>query len=112
MRGTSFPGQFLLLIVALLVGGCASLSTQPRTQVFLSAQERVAHNQRVFDRAWQLVNDKFFDAKFRGVDWTEMKARYRPAAEKAVDDSALYEVINSLLGELKESHNYAMTPQR
>ncbi|MEO7414730.1 MAG: S41 family peptidase [Opitutaceae bacterium] len=112
MRGTSFFGRLLLLIVALFVGGCAGVPTPPRANVFLSERERTAHNLRVFDRAWQLVNTKFFDAKFRGVDWPAMKTQYRPAAERAVDDEALYEVINSLLGELKESHNYAMTPQR
>lgn len=112
MRGPFYPGRCFLLIVALLAGGCAGIPTRPRTDVVLSSEERVAHNREVFDRAWQLVNDKFFDAKFRGVDWPAMKTRYRPAAEKAVDDDALYGVINALLGELKESHNYAMTPQR
>jgi carboxyl-terminal processing protease len=112
MRGSSYPGQFLLLAVVLLAGGCAGLPTPPRAEVTLSARERTAHNLRVFDRAWQLVNDKFFDPKFRGVDWVAMKTRYRPPAENAVDDDALYAVINTLLGELKESHNYAMTPER
>lgn len=111
MRGSSRPGSFLLLIVALFAGGCVGVPSRPRADIALSAEERTAHNLRIFDRAWQLVNDKFFDAKFRGVDWPAMKARYRPEAEKAADDDALYVVINSLLGELKESHNYAMTPQ-
>lgn len=112
MRGASHLGQFFLLIVALLAGGCAGIPTRPRLDVVLSREERVAHNLRVFDRAWQLVNDKFFDAGLRGVDWPAMKARYRPEAEKATDDDMLYGVVNSLLGELKESHNYAITPQR
>ena len=111
MRGTFRPGPFFLLLIALL-GGCAGIPTQPRAKVFLSEQERTAHNLRVFDRAWRLVDQKFFDAKFRGVDWISLKTQYRPAAEKAAHDEELYDVINAMLGELKESHNYAMTPQR
>lgn len=110
MRRRKFPAQIFLLVAALLVGGC--VTGPPRADVTLSAEERLAHNQRVFDRAWQLVNEKFFDAKFRGVDWQAMHARYRPDAEKAADDSHLYGVINAMLGELKESHNFALSPQR
>jgi carboxyl-terminal processing protease len=108
-RLKSFP-QIFLLVAALLVGGC--VTGPPRANLTFSTAERVAHNQRVFDRAWQLVNEKFFDAKFRGVDWAAVKTRYRPDAEKAEDDSHLYGVINAMLGELKESHNFALSPQR
>src|SRR5436190_12116678 len=100
-RLKSFP-QLFLLVAALLVGGC--VTGPPRGNLTLSNAERVVHNQRIFDRAWLLVNEKFFDAKFRGVDWTAVKTRYRPDAEKAEDDGHLYGVINAMLGELKESH--------
>src|SRR6185295_4394729 len=97
------------LAVALLAGGCV---TAPPAPVVLSAGERAAYNEKVFDRAWDLVNRKFFDAKFRGVDWSAMRERYRPEAEKAADDDALYATINAMLAELKESHVAAISPQR
>lgn len=96
----------------LLAGGCTTAPTTDQTPARLAAEERTAHNLRVFDRAWALVNAKYFDAKFRGVDWAAMRVRYRPEAAEARDDDKLYAVINTLLGELKESHNVALTPQR
>jgi carboxyl-terminal processing protease len=58
------------------------------------------------------MNEHFFDANFRGVDWPAMKAKYRPQAEAAPDDSALYRVLNTMLSELKESHLAAITPRQ
>lgn len=109
MRLLHQPWSVFLLAVALLAGGC--VTAPPRVPVAMSPEQRVAHNTQVFDRVWDLVNRKFFDAKFRGVDWNAMRMRYRPEAEKAENADALYTVINTMLEELKESHNYAQTPQ-
>lgn len=112
MRTLRFQLTFLALVAALCGGGCATRKTPPPAPVAMSAKERTDHNLRVFDRAWELVNKRFFDEKFRGVDWAAMRPRYRPEAAAAPDEDALYAVLNRMLGELKESHNYAMSPQR
>lgn len=96
----------------LFAAGCA---TAPRAYVepaALSAERRTQRNEQVFDRAWKLIDDHFFDAKFRGVDWPAMKAKYRPQAEAAADDTALYRTLNTMLAELKESHLAAITPRQ
>jgi carboxyl-terminal processing protease len=106
--------RFLWILASLgatFWSGCATTPGAPPVPVALSSEQRLEHNRRVFDRVWELVNDRFFDAKFRGVDWPTMRVRYRPEAEKAKDDEALYGVVNRMLGELKESHNAAMTPR-
>ena len=97
---------------ALLVSGCTTPVTEYHAPPPLTAPERTALNARVFDRAWQLVDDKYFDAHFRGVNWRALRARYRPAAVKAQDDAGLYHVLNEMCGELKESHLTALTPRR
>ena len=105
------PG-LLAFIALLLLAGCA---TGPRAYIeppALSAERRAQRNDQVFDRAWKLVDERFFDAKFRGVDWPAMKAKYRPQAEAAADDAALYRVLNTMLAELKESHLAAITPRQ
>ena len=99
-----------LLAAALFAGGCASVSAPPIPRA-MSATERVAYNRRVFDRAWSLIDRKFFDGKFGGVDWPAMQARYRPAAEEAPDDETLYREINTMIGELNASHLVAISPR-
>src|SRR2546430_2081101 len=88
-----------LLAAALFSSGCATFSRPPVPRT-MSAAERVAYNDRVFDRTWDLIDRKFFDGKFGGVDWAAMQVRYRPIAEQAVDDDALYRAINDMIAEL------------
>lgn len=102
----------LALACALLLAGCATTPTEYQPPPALSASERTQHNARVFDRTWELVNRHYFDAAFRGVDWPAMRARYRPEAVAATDDTALYRVLNRLLAELKESHLSAASPRQ
>lgn len=102
----------MLALGTLLLGGCATVPTEFREPAPLTADARTALNGRVFDRAWELVNEKYFDASFRGVDWAGMRGRYRPEAIAAADDAALYRVLNRMGAELKESHLVALTPRR
>ncbi len=102
----------LLVLSVLLLGGCATVPTEYREPVPLTAEARATLNTRVFDRAWELVNEKYFDASFRGVDWAAMRERYRPEAIGAADDAALYRAVNKMAAELKESHLVALTPRR
>jgi carboxyl-terminal processing protease len=102
----------LVLALVLLAGGCALAPTEYREPPPLTVAERADYNRRVFERTWELVNEKYFDAKFRGVDWPAMRTKYRPEAAAAVDDTALYQVLNRLCAELKESHLAAISPRR
>lgn len=113
-----FPPLFRLALCALLLAGgfalpgCATTPTEFRERPTLSAEARAAHNAKVFDRAWDLVDKKYFDASFRGKDWPALRRQYRPEALAAADDTKLYAVINRLLAELRESHLVALPPRQ
>ncbi|MFT3784317.1 MAG: S41 family peptidase [Nibricoccus sp.] len=96
----------------LLLSGCATAPKEYREPVALKAQDRAAVNLAVFDKAWTLTNENYFDPKFRGVDWNAMREKYRPEAEKAADDTALYSVLNHMCAEMKESHLHAASPRQ
>lgn len=103
---------WLLAACALaLLAGCSTIPSEYREPPPLSAAERTTHNLRVFERTWELVNEKYFDAKFRGVDWPAMLIKYRTEASAAPDETALYQVLNRLCAELKESHLAAIPPR-
>jgi len=63
-------------------------------------QERLA----VFQQAWALLNDNFFDPKFNGVDWAAARTRFQPyiAGSRTADE--MRRVTLQMIGELNASH--------
>lgn len=111
-RGIRKAGWGIAWSIVLLLAGCA---TAPRAQVSFDRipfeqQERARENVRVFRAAWDLVNRKHYDPKFQGVDWEAAAARYLDAAARARDEEELYGAINGMLGLLKDSHTFALSP--
>ncbi len=58
----------------------------------------------VFDQAWRLLNENFYDVNFHGVDWRGVRARYRPLVAHVAMKEDLYALIGLMLGELNASH--------
>lgn len=67
-------------------------------------------NGRVFDKAWTLVADRYWDRSMGGHDWESIRARYEPQALTAANETQLYAVINRMLDQLDDSHVYATSP--
>jgi carboxyl-terminal processing protease len=86
----------ILLAIVLCFGFSAPMAAQTAP----AAQSDLA----VFDEVWDLVNQRFYDAKFNGVDWAAMREKYRPLAEAAPDEPAQAEIIDRMLAELGASH--------
>jgi len=64
-----------------------------------------------FEQVWQTVNDDFYDPDFNGVNWTDIKATYKPLANQAQSQAELAQVINQMLDELNTSHTHFYTPE-
>lgn len=58
----------------------------------------------VFDAVWETVNANFYDPKFNGVNWQEMREKYEPQVTKAQSKEEAAFTINRMLSELKTSH--------
>lgn len=100
---TLFPRRFvlaLLLIAAPMVG---LLSAQAHAETQTSS---VA----LFDEAWRLTRDRFYDSSMSGLDWDVIGDRYRPQAAAATSSEQLSIVINAMLAELGASHTGYFTP--
>jgi C-terminal processing protease CtpA/Prc len=67
--------------------------------------------QKTFEKVWQTVNEKYFDANFGGVDWRQVHERYAPQAAKVKTNAELHQLLNKMLGELKVSHMGILTPE-
>lgn len=79
--------------------------------VCVRAQSSPELRQKTFEKAWEIVRDKFYDPNMGGVDWNAVRARYAPRVATAKTDAELYGLLNEMLSELKVSHMGVVTPE-
>jgi carboxyl-terminal processing protease len=58
----------------------------------------------IFEQAWTLVRDEFYDPGLHGVDWEAVRSELLPRAEAATSAPQLSGVINDALDRLHASH--------
>ena len=58
----------------------------------------------VFRQAWTYMRDGFYDDKYHGADWSEVKATFTPVVAGVRTPDELRRVINLMMGELNASH--------
>ncbi|MEI6861764.1 MAG: S41 family peptidase [Verrucomicrobiota bacterium] len=82
----------------------------PLAVIPTAQQARAAENLRVYQAVWSLVADRHYDPKLQGVDWPAAGQQFGAQAAMAADDTALYTVLNAMVGLLKDSHTRVFTP--
>ncbi len=60
--------------------------------------------QVVFDQAWTLLRDNFFDPGFNGVDWAASREHYGRRAAAAGTADELRRIVSLMIGDLNASH--------
>jgi len=75
------------------------------TRVHL-AWSPLAEWQQIFDEVWRRERDYFFDPAMDGVDWQAMRAKYAPLVPYVAHRYDLGYVLQEMIGELSNSHNY------
>ena len=58
----------------------------------------------VFRQAWTYMRDGFYDEKFHGADWNEVRAQFAPIVAGTRTSDELRRVLNLMMGELNASH--------
>lgn len=59
---------------------------------------------QMFNEAWRLLFNGFYDPEFHGVDWEAVRAHYEPLALAAYTEQEFRTVVREMLGELSASH--------
>lgn len=60
----------------------------------------------MFDEAWALQKEFFWNKGMSGVDWEDVYTRYRPCVDRIASLSELFVLIADMQGELGTSHAY------
>jgi tricorn protease len=66
---------------------------------------------QIFDDAWRVERDYFYDPGMHGVDWSAMRTRYGKLIDDAVSRWDVTFVLGELIGELNSSHTYVQGGQ-
>ena len=67
---------------------------------------------QVFDEAWRLERDFFYEPNMHGLDWPGMREKYGRLLDRATCPQDVRFVIGELIGELATSHTYVMVGDR
>ena len=61
---------------------------------------------QMYEEAWRLHRDYFYDPNMHGVDWKALREKYRPLAARVACRADLSDVLAQLVGELSLLHTY------
>lgn len=61
---------------------------------------------QMFNEAWRIERDFYYDPNMRGLDWAKMKQRYGQMLPYVADRSDLNYLIGEMISELSTSHSY------
>jgi len=74
-----------------------------------STEPAAKSDTHVFDDAWRIARDKFYDRNLKGLDWDAVGKRHRADYAQATTDAERSAAINAMLGELGSSHTHHYT---
>lgn len=63
-----------------------------------------AERREVFEQAWRIMRDRFYDKNMNGADWTKYKGAYEALLPDVGDREEMQNVVMQMIGELNASH--------
>ena len=79
--------------------GLKPISIQAEMDVHLQKEM-----EQLFEDAWSVIQQGFYDPQFHGNDWIELKEKYKPMALSASTRHDFRDMFNIMLGQLNASH--------
>jgi len=60
----------------------------------------------MFEDAWRMMRDYFYDRDLHGVDWAAIKVQYEPLLSRVTDRYELDDLLAQMVGELSALHTF------
>lgn len=97
----------------------SALAHKPSSARSASATDRAASQRlspkdrtKVFEAIWRQIHDHYYDPSFNGVNWNEIRARYRPLVAATKTDQDFYALMSQMTGELHDAHTRFSSPDQ
>jgi carboxyl-terminal processing protease len=91
-----------------LYGLLLALFVAPQAQTSLSVKDR----KDVFDYVWTVIHEKYYDTKTNGVDWKNVRHRYKERLASVQSDAQFYQLLQMMTGELHDAHTRVRDPYK
>jgi len=62
----------------------------------------------IFETVWNIVNERFYDPNFNGIDWDDVYVEYKPQVAAVKDGEAFYLLLNQMCYEIGVSHFFLL----
>ncbi len=95
-----------LLLLALFLSGVSGVGFALE-KVELSEDDK----RQVFEKVWNLINERYYDPKLNGVDWEGVRDKYLPEVGTTQTDEEFYDVLKRMVSEMKDAHTRFLTPR-
>ena len=78
----------------------------PRRVTFSLRMEidTVAERREVFEEAWRVMKNRFYDARMHGANWAAAKDKYESMLPYIADSEELHNLIMEMIGDMNASH--------
>ena len=63
-----------------------------------------AERRQVFEEAWRVMKNRFYDPKMHGVNWAAAKDKYESLLPHIADTEELHNLIMEMIGDMNASH--------
>ena len=92
--------QLVLAAFALAVSACADGTATPIAEPVVAS----------FDRMWATVDREYSYFDYKGIDWLDVRRKYRPRAQRASTTAELVAIAHEALGALRDVHVWIIAP--
>jgi len=84
----------------------SATGSSPRRITFTLRMEidTVAERRQVFEEAWRVMKNRFYDAKMHGANWAADKDKYESMLPYIADTEELHNLIMEMIGDMNASH--------
>ncbi|MEI6858807.1 MAG: S41 family peptidase [Shewanella sp.] len=105
LRKSSHDGKDMLIVDANDKLPKELNNTKVQIQQWQLAIEPRLEWQQMFEDAWLMHRDSFYDKKMRGLDWQATKTKYQPLVDRLTDRHELNDLFKQMMGELDSLHS-------
>lgn len=90
------------------VSATSTPTTPTATLAPNALQER---HERIFQKVWNLVRDRYVYADYNGVDWEAIRTEFAPRVRAATDDASFWALMDEMIQRLNDEHSVFLTPE-